>query len=163
MQKALFLDRDGVINKRAQPGQYILSPNDFVLLPGVLDAVKLAKSRGHIVIVVTNQQCVGKKLISEKELLSLFEHMKNLLGENGNSLVDAVYYCPHLATGNCACRKPKPKMFFDAAEKYGLDLGKSIFIGDFETDLQAGKAAGIPTFLVKEGDNLAELLGSLLI
>lgn len=157
-RKALFLDRDGVINKRAQPGKYILSPQEFELLPGVLEALKLAKKRGCLVIVVTNQSCVGKGLISEEGLRELHEHLKKLLSENGKCLVDAAYHCPHLATENCACRKPGPKMFFDAAKQFGIDLSQSIFIGDSETDLQAGKAAGCPTFLIKEGESLLQLV-----
>ncbi len=162
MNRALFLDRDGVINSKEPPVRYILSPSEFELLPRVLEALKIAKNKGYLTIVVTNQSCVGKKLITEERLAELNEFMKKLLTEDGVCYIDAVYYCPHLQEENCSCRKPKPGMLLQAAMDLGADLTKSVLVGDRETDLQAGQVAGCRVFLKKEGEELGELLHKIL-
>ncbi len=162
MNKAVFLDRDGVVNKRAQLGKYVLSQSDFHLLPGVLEALKYAKSKGYLTVLITNQSCVGRGLISEKDLAALHKHLQKLLTEKGVCFLDAVYFCPHLPTEGCACRKPKPGMLLKASKELGIDLAQSIFVGDFETDLLAGKAANCPTYIIKPEENLSTCLGKLI-
>ena len=138
----LFLDRDGVINKRKIDG-YIQSVDEFVFLPGVLETIKqLGKWFGKI-IMVTNQQGIGKGLFSEKDLERIHRHMLDEMNKHGGR-VDAIYYSPHLATDHSIYRKPEIGMGLQAkAEFPEIDFAKSIIIGDMESDMEFGKRLGM--------------------
>ena len=144
MVKAAFLDRDGVINRNAPEGQYVTRWDDFQMLPGVVEGIGQLHQAGYSVIVVTNQRCVAKGLITERDLQSLHRQMTWYLSQAG-AAIDAFYYCPHDVEPPCRCRKPAPGMLLDAAGQHGFDLAKSWMIGDSEVDIQAGKNAGCKT------------------
>lgn len=144
--KILFLDRDGVINKRIVNG-YVTRWEEFEFLPGVKESLGKISGIGYSLIVITNQQCVGKKMITFADLQMIQEKMSLELQRAGANILD-IFVCPHLKSDNCNCRKPKPGLLIQAKEKYGLDLSKTIFIGDSPTDIEAGKAAGTKTFLL---------------
>ncbi len=148
-QRAIFLDRDGTINKYVGFLKHI---DDFELAEGAAEAVKRINDSGYLAIVVTNQPVVARGEVTEEQLREIHNKMETLLGQDG-AYVDAVYYCPHHPHSgyagevralkiDCACRKPKPGMLFDAAEKYHIDLAHSWMVGDGDNDMLAGKAAG---------------------
>lgn len=144
MVTAAFLDRDGVINQKASEGQYVTRWEDFHLLPGVIEGIAELNRAGLCVIVVTNQRCVAKGLLTEADLKRLHRQMSDHLAQAG-ATIDAIYYCPHDIEPPCSCRKPAPGMLLNAARSHGLDLAASWMIGDSDTDIQAGKKAGCRT------------------
>ena len=144
MAKAVFIDRDGVINQKPREGEYVTSWDDFHFLPGIAEAVMLLKQAGYAVIVVTNQRCVARGLLAVSELEEIHKRMRESLSRSG-AMLDGVYYCPHDHESSCNCRKPAPGMLLAAAQTLGLDLPSSWMVGDSETDIQAGKNAGCKT------------------
>lgn len=158
LQKAIFLDRDGVINKEVDNLSGI---NKFELIDGVTEAIKLINKSDFICIVVTNQPVIAKGFISEEELTQIHKKMDTLLG-NERAYVDDLYYCPHHPKNgfdgevkelkiDCECRKPKSGMLVEASKKYNIDLSNSWMIGDRYTDIQAGKNVNCKTILLKTG------------
>src|ERR1043165_1767277 len=121
MNKAAFLDRDGVINRKAHKGEYITRWEDLRFLPGVAEAIALLKQSGYLVVVITNQRCVAKGQITIPELEALHQRMREHLAKSG-AVIDAVYYCPHEKEPVCRCRKPAPAMLLDAARDHKTDL-----------------------------------------
>lgn len=151
-KSAVFLDRDGVINRKMPEGQYVLKSADFVFLPGVFDAIKILKSVGFLIIITTNQRCIAKKLIIESDLQLVHERMMQKIRDHGGD-IDALYYCPHEITEGCTCRKPQPGMIFQAIQDYkrgGIELTMpdSYMIGDSDSDILAGRAAGLRTIKI---------------
>jgi len=144
MTKAVFLDRDGVINQKPEEGEYITSWEDFKILPGVAEGIALLNRAGYMVVVVTNQRCVAKGLLSVADLEKMHEQMSQALSR-ASAKLDGIYYCPHDYEPSCSCRKPAPGMLLDAARVHGVDLRSSWMIGDSEIDMQAGKRAGCKT------------------
>jgi D-glycero-D-manno-heptose 1,7-bisphosphate phosphatase len=154
-QKAIFLDRDGTINKYIG---FLRNINDFELLPGVNEAIKMINASGYLAIVVTNQPVIARGEVSFAELDEIHNKMETLLGKDG-AYLDAIYFCPHHPHKgyegeipelkfDCDCRKPKPGLLIKAAEDFNIDLSKSWMIGDGESDVLAGKAAGCKTILL---------------
>lgn len=144
MTRAVFLDRDGVINRNAPEGQYVTSWEDFHILPGVVEGIALLNRAGFSVIVVTNQRCVAKGLITAADLEKMHQRMSEFLARAG-ATIHAIYYCPHETESSCTCRKPAPGMLLDAARSRSIELRASWMIGDSETDVEAGKNAGCKT------------------
>lgn len=157
-QKAIFLDRDGTINKYVG---FLRNIDDFELLPGVVDAIKEINASGYLAILVTNQPVIARGEVSFEELEVIHNKMETLLGQEG-AYLDAIYYCPHHPHSgyagerpeykvDCTCRKPKPGMLFQAAKEFNIDLSQSWMIGDSENDVKAGQAAGCKTVLIGNG------------
>ena len=157
-QKAVFLDRDGTINKYVG---FLRSIDDFKLIDGVAEAIKEINASGYLAIVVTNQPVIARGEVSFGELEEIHNKMETLLGREG-AYVDAIYYCPHHPhkgyTGerpelkiDCECRKPKPGMLLKAAKDFNIDLSQSWMVGDGENDIKAGMNAGCQTALIGEG------------
>jgi D-glycero-D-manno-heptose 1,7-bisphosphate phosphatase len=145
MNKAAFLDRDGVINRKAETeDEYITRWEEMHILPGVVEAIALLNRSGFRVIVVTNQRCVAKGFLTSNELESVHRRMCQELAAMG-AVIDEVYYCPHEEQPPCGCRKPEPGMLLEAANEYEVDLTSSWMIGDSEKDVEAGKSAGCRT------------------
>ncbi len=157
-QKAIFLDRDGVLN---EDQEYISSPEDLTLYPFTTSAIKKINTSGFLAIAITNQPVIARNLCTEKELRIIHNKLDTMLGED-HALLDALYYCPHhpdkgypgenpIYKIDCECRKPKPGMLLDAARDFNIDLANSFFIGDHERDIEAGKRAGVTTVGVRTG------------
>jgi D-glycero-D-manno-heptose 1,7-bisphosphate phosphatase len=140
----VFLDRDGVINRKAPEGQYVTRWEDFHVLPGVVEAITLLNRAGFCVVVVTNQRCVAKGLITIADLEKMHQRMSGYLARAG-ATVDAIYCCPHEVEQSCNCRKPAPGLLLEAASSHGIELQASWMIGDSEIDVEAGKNAGCKT------------------
>lgn len=158
-QKAIFLDRDGTINKYVG---FLWDIDSFELLPGVIEAVKKINASGYLAIAVTNQPVIARGEVSIPELREIHNKMETLLGEGG-AYLDGVYYCPHHPhrgferevpelKNDCDCRKPKPGMLLKAAKDFNIDISQSWMIGDSENDVAAGKAAGCRAILIGDGD-----------
>jgi D-glycero-D-manno-heptose 1,7-bisphosphate phosphatase len=147
MKRAVFLDRDGVINRKAEEGEYITRWEEFHFLPEVAEGIALLNEAGWSVIVISNQRCVAKGLLSIAELESIHRRMRGELTAAGARL-DAVYYCPHEKEPACNCRKPAPGMLLKAAKEHQIDLKLSWMIGDSDTDIEAGRRAGCKTALL---------------
>jgi D-glycero-D-manno-heptose 1,7-bisphosphate phosphatase len=164
MTRAAFLDRDGVINRRAPEGGYITRWEDLELLPGVAEAIALLNRSRFQVIVVSNQRCVAKGLISAHDLESMHQRMQEALAAAG-ARIDAVYYCPHEKQPACDCRKPRPGMLLEAARAHGLELAESWMIGDSDIDIQAGRNAGCKTAKLAQKEDAAhtDLVASTLL
>ncbi len=151
MKKAAFLDRDGVLNRKAPEGQYVTRWEEMEFLPGVSEAVRSLNQAGYFVVVVSNQRCVAKGLITAAELESMHARMRDEFAAAG-ARIDAIYYCPHDFEPPCSCRKPKPGMLLEAARVHELDLAESWMIGDSAHDVEAGRSAGCRTVRLIEGD-----------
>ncbi len=147
---AVFIDRDGVINVR-RPGDYVLNWSQFVFVPGMRTTLKQIASLGFPMIVISNQAAVGKGLLDIAGLQEITTQMYQTLAADG-TLLSAAYYCPHRADENCACRKPQPGLLQTAAQDFNVDLSRSLFIGDSETDVQAARAAGCAPLLFSADD-----------
>ena len=160
MPKAAFLDRDGVINRKAPEGQYVTRWEDFEFLPRVAEAIALLGGAGFSVIVVSNQRGVAKGLLTIAELELIHERMLKQLAAASAHLT-AVYYCPHDSAPSCACRKPAPGMLFQAAREHRIELASSWMVGDSDIDMEAGKAAGCRTVRVLTNGTLPEIAGDL--
>lgn len=155
---ALFLDRDGVLN--VDHG-YVFRIEDFEPTPGIFAALRQAIAYGYVLIVVTNQSGIGRGYFSQADYDLLEDHIKRLFKLEGAELT-AIYHCPHHPDEHCECRKPRPGMILAAAEKYDIDLAKSVMIGDKLSDIAAGEAAGIGhTVLVVPGQSLVEIISDL--
>jgi D-glycero-D-manno-heptose 1,7-bisphosphate phosphatase len=144
MNKAAFLDRDGVINRKAKKGEYITLWEEVQILPGVAAAIALLNQADFRVIVVTNQRCVAKGLLTTASLERMHVKMSDTLAAAG-ARIDGFYYCPHEMNPPCSCRKPAPGMLLAAAQAHQVDLGASWMIGDSENDIVAGRRAGCKT------------------
>src|SRR5712692_12048263 len=136
MKKAAFLDRDGVINRKAPEGGYITRWEDLEILPGVPEGIILLTQAGYSVLAVSNQRCVAKGLLSLSELESIHERLCQELETKGASIT-RIYYCPHDNLTPCGCRKPAPGMLLAAARDHGIDLQNSWMIGDSKVDIEA--------------------------
>jgi D-glycero-D-manno-heptose 1,7-bisphosphate phosphatase len=156
MNRAAFLDRDGIINRKAREGEYVTRWEEMEILPGVAEAITLLNQAGFRVIVVTNQRCVAKRLITITDLEVLHQRLCGVLAIAG-ATIDAIYYCPHENEPPCRCRKPQPGMLLDAALDHDIDLHASWMIGDSKADVQAGGSAGCKTTFV--GSHESAMLG----
>jgi D-glycero-D-manno-heptose 1,7-bisphosphate phosphatase len=151
MRKAVFLDRDGVINQKPPEADYITRWEDFHILPGVAEGVGLLNRARFTVIIVTNQRCIAKGLMTVVELENMHQRMTELLAKSG-AIIDGAFYCPHEIEPVCECRKPAPGMLLSAARLHGIDLSASWMIGDSDIDIQAGRNAGCKTVRLIAGD-----------
>jgi len=154
--RAVFLDRDGVINRKPPEGEYVTRWEDLHVLRGAAEAIALLNAAGFLVIVVTNQRCIAKGLITSVELEKLHQQMSDLLRRDG-AIVDAIYLCPHEMEPVCRCRKPAPGMLLDAAHAHDIDLAASWMIGDSEIDIAAGKNAGCKTVWLVSGNETVDV------
>ena len=157
-QKAIFLDRDGTINKYVG---FLRNIDDFELIEGVSEAIKLINQSGYLAIVVTNQPVIARGEVTWEELHEIHKKMETLLGKDG-AYIDGVYICPHHPDKgfkgerpeykiDCDCRKPKPGLLFQAAKDFNIDLNQSIMIGDSENDVSAGLFAGCKRSMLLDG------------
>ncbi len=147
MNQAVFLDRDGTIIKEEH---YSSDPKTIKLLSTSASAIKLLKSNGFKIFVVTNQSGVGRGYFSLDDVNAVNEQILYLLKKEGASL-EKIYFCPHHPEDNCGCRKPKPGMIEQAKKEFDVDLSKSYMVGDRTEDIKLGKGIGLQTILVLTG------------
>jgi D-glycero-D-manno-heptose 1,7-bisphosphate phosphatase len=146
LNKAVFLDRDGVINKPMIIDGKSYAPRslkDFKIFPKVKNDVKKLKNKGFKVFVITNQPDIGNKLIKKKTLQEMHRVLKKKVP------IDKIYYCPHTRSDKCKCRKPKPGMIIEASKESKIYLKESYLVGDRKTDIDAGLKVGCKTIFVE--------------
>ena len=167
-QKAVFLDRDGTLNKYVG---FLRSADEFELLPGAAEAVKMINKSGYLAIVVTNQPVIARGECSWEELQKIHDKMETELGKEG-AFLDGIYVCPHHKDKgfegerpeykfDCDCRKPKAGLFLQAAKDFNIDLSQSFMIGDSDRDVEAGENAGCRKSVkveTNEGEGLVEAM-----
>jgi D-glycero-D-manno-heptose 1,7-bisphosphate phosphatase len=150
LRKAIFLDRDGVINRKLPENAYVRGPAEFEFLPGSIEALSVLRALGFLLIVTTNQRGIGRGLMTETDLHAVHEHMISELLKNHIHL-DGVYHCPHDVYEQCGCRKPEPGMILKASAELCVDVARSYMVGDSPSDVAAGRRAGTRT--VRIGDS----------
>lgn len=143
MPKALFLDRDGVVNVEKN---YLYKVDDFELMDGILDVCRHYEAKGYLIIIVTNQSGISRGYYTQEDFNRLSQWMIEYFKSLGVTITH-IYHCPHHESidGNCDCRKPEPGMFLDAQRDFDLDMANSVMIGDNERDIQASIRAGVTT------------------
>ncbi len=157
----IILDRDGVINFESTT--YVKSPEEWIPIPGSLDAIADLNKAGHQVVVMTNQAGVGRGYYTEETLAQMHQKMLSLLADVGGK-IEKIYYCPHHPDDHCACRKPKPGMLHQIARDFAItDWSQHLMVGDSQRDIDAATAVGCPSLLVTRdaGINADEILSHL--
>jgi D-glycero-D-manno-heptose 1,7-bisphosphate phosphatase len=153
-KKVVVLDRDGVIN--VDSDAFIRSPDEWIALPGSLEAIARLNQAGYRVAIATNQSGIGRGLFDMNALNAMHLKMHRMVAAVGGR-IDAVFFCPHTAEDHCECRKPKPGMLKMIAERFEADPDETPMVGDSLRDLQAGAALGFATHLVLTGKGLKTL------
>lgn len=167
-QKAIFLDRDGTINKSVG---FLTNIDELELLDGAAEAIKLINNSDYLAILVTNQPVIARGEVTLDELQEIHNKLETLLGEKG-AFLDGIYFCPHHPDKGfegerieykieCSCRKPKPGMLLNAAKDFNIDLAKSWMIGDYKNDVLAGINAGTKTVLVNNKNDYENIVPTL--
>lgn len=151
MNKAVFLDRDGVINEDTG---YVHKIEDLKIIPKVIDGLKLLKD--FKLIIITNQSGIGRGYYTEKDFHNFNDKAIEELRKDG-IIIEETYYCPHHPDRNCDCRKPNIKYIKEAQKKYNIDLERSFVIGDHSHDIELGKNAGCKTIFMMTGHGKEEM------
>lgn len=159
MNKAVFLDRDGVINRKGS-GYYVFRVEEFLFNKGVKEALRYFISKGYLLIVVTNQGGIARGIFTISHLEKLHNYMTQQLKDFNIEITD-IYYCPHHPdVSPCLCRKPGTLLFEQAIEKYDIDPKASYMIGDSEIDIQAAGKLGIKGILIPTNGNMMDIVDS---
>jgi len=153
--KAIFLDRDGVINKNRD--DYVKSTKELEIFSNIGKEILKLKMKGFLIIVITNQSVINRKIITIRELEEIHSTIQKFLMKSKTS-IDKFYFCPHRPDENCDCRKPKPELILQAINEFSIDVSKSWMVGDSKTDIQAGEKAGCKTILLKKNDSFTNIL-----
>ncbi|MCK4923257.1 MAG: HAD family hydrolase [Bacteroidales bacterium] len=155
-KKAIFLDRDGVLNNE-KDNYYVFRVEDFFLNDGIGETLKVLSNQGFIFIVITNQGGIAKRLYSSNDVEAVHNKLYSLL-KSYNVRIEEIYYCPHHSdVGNCLCRKPKNLNIEKAIARFNIDRDKSWFVGDRESDIEAGKLSGLKTIKVTANEDMSYL------
>ncbi len=153
---AVFIDRDGVINRNRV--DHVKSWEEFVFLPHAVESLVELTRHGLRTVIVTNQAAVNRGITSPQAIDEIHARMVAIL-EAAGARIDGVFYCPHRPEESCSCRKPRPGLLLQAAERLDIDLSRSYLIGDAMSDMVAGRAAGCQTILVMTGRGVWQFLG----
>ena len=159
MNKAIFLDRDGVINKERK--DYVKTVSELEIFENISWCVKELKQRNFLVIVITNQSAINRGLTTVEQIKNIHSHIQEFL-KKSNVQIDGFYFCPHRPDENCSCRKPKPGLILNASNDFDIDLQSSWMIGDNESDVLAGQQAGCNTIQIKNNNELVDVIKQIL-
>ena len=150
----VILDRDGVLNQEPDEEKgYVLSPDNWIWLPGALEGLAMIAGAGVPISIATNQSCIGRGLIDTDQLAQIHTKVKREAAARGVFFA-GIHFCPHAPEDDCRCRKPRPGLLEAAMDQSGIPPGKTVFIGDAARDLQAAQAAGVHSWLVRTGRGL---------
>lgn len=152
--RAVFLDRDGVINDYVR---HVNVPEDLFIFPDVGKELRRLQEAGFRLFIVTNQGGIGLGFMTEKALHAIHQKLKRELAKEGVT-IDGIAYCPHHPRAGCTCRKPQPTLITSLAQKYAVSLAHSYMVGDRETDVEAGRRAGTKTILIGRGPSQADFI-----
>ncbi|MCF8463267.1 MAG: HAD family hydrolase [Flavobacteriales bacterium] len=159
MKKALFLDRDGVLNR--ERGDYTYTVEGFEVLPDVAEALKLALGKGYLLVVISNQGGIAKGIFSQERVEQLHTLMADQLATSGVHF-DEIYYCGHhVQAGKCLCRKPGSLMLEKALARFSIDASQSVMIGDNQRDVDAAAKVGVKGFLIEPNSGILNLVEKL--
>ena len=153
--KAIFLDRDGVLNKNRD--DYVKSTKELEIFSNIGKEILKLKMKGFLIIVITNQSVINREIITIKELEEIHSTIQKVLMKSKTN-IDKFYFCPHRPDENCDCRKPKPGLILQAMNEFSIDASKSWMVGDSKTDIQAGEKAGCKTIFLKKNDSFTNIL-----
>ncbi len=156
-RRAIFLDRDGVINVNRP--DHVKRWDEFVFLPRALDALRRLALMDFLVIVATNQAAINRRMTEASAVREIHARMTSAV-ERAGGCIHGIYYCPHRPEENCDCRKPKPGMYQNAARDFGIDLERSYVVGDARADIDAARAMGAKPILVLSGRGCDERVQS---
>ena len=154
MNKVIVLDRDGVINVDLMT--YVTKPEDFEFIEGSIEAISLLQNSGFTIAIATNQACIEKKIIDDRQLKAVHDFMNLKLAVHGPT-IDCIAYCPHDPDSKCACRKPEVGLLVEIEKELGVSLEGSFFVGDKETDIMAANNYNCVPLLVKTGYGMQTL------
>ena len=157
--KAVFFDRDGVINKERK--NYVKTIEELEIFPNIVESIKKLRNFGFVIIVVTNQSAINRGLVTHNKVEEIHSTIQEYLKQHGTK-VDRFYYCPHKPDENCECRKPKPGLLFKAADELQLNLQSSWLIGDNDTDIQAATTAGCRAIRINTNNDLPHTVQQIL-
>ena len=161
MSKAVFIDRDGVINNDSGH-YYIFKPNDFILNECIIENICSLKAAGYLIIIISNQGGIGKGLYSKQDTEVLHEILSKEIKKRGYSL-DEIYFCPHHPdTGNCLCRKPLTLLLEKAIARFKINITHSFLIGDSPRDIEAAKGVGVKGILVQKNTNIENVCNGII-
>lgn len=155
MNKAVFLDRDGVLNKERK--DYVKTVQEIELFPNIEISISKLQKKSFLVIVITNQSAINRGLTTHENICAIHNFIQNYL-EKFDTKINAFYYCPHRPDQNCNCRKPKPGLIKQAAADFNIDLSKSWMIGDNQTDFDAGIEAGCKSIILSTYSELENIV-----
>ena len=148
MAQMVILDRDGVINQDSD--DYIKSADEWVALPGSIEAINRLKKAGYLVTIASNQSGISRGFFSEEDLKKIHDKLEEQLAMRGTA-IDGIFYCPHGPRDNCLCRKPKPGMLVQIAKKFDIKLTETFFVGDNISDIKAAEMVNAKPVLVRTG------------
>ena len=157
--RAIFLDRDGVLNK--DRSDYVKNIDELEIFPFIGKCIKQINEKGFLVIVITNQSAIGRKLITNTDVDNIHEFIQKYL-EKYDAKIDAFYYCPHHPIDNCSCRKPEPGLLIKASRDFCIDLQNSWMIGDHDRDIESGLNAGCKSIKVTSENTLEDIINNIL-
>jgi len=153
---AFFLDRDGVINTERK--DYVKDINEFNIIEGALEAIKLIKENGYYVVIITNQSAINRGIMNIEKLHDIHKLLKDKLYFEFKTKIDGIYFCPHTPEEKCKCRKPKPGLFLEAAKELDIALEESVMIGDSQKDIEAAQAVKCKSILLKNNEKLIDIV-----
>ncbi|MGI0086684.1 MAG: D-glycero-alpha-D-manno-heptose-1,7-bisphosphate 7-phosphatase [Nitrosotalea sp.] len=159
LHKAIFLDRDGVINKERT--DYVKTSSELEILSGVAESIKQLKDAGFLIIVITNQSAINRGLTNHDSVKNIHIIIQEYCKRNGTS-IDAFFYCPHRPDENCNCRKPKSGLLLRAINEFKIDQKSSWMIGDNDSDLEAAKLVGCNSIKIQPNGGLSEAVRTIL-
>lgn len=159
LRKAIFFDRDGVLNKEKK--DYVKTISELEIFPSIVEPIKKFNKKGFLIVVITNQSAINRGLTTEQNVSDIHAQIQEFLKKNG-AHIDSFYYCPHKPDESCMCRKPKPGLILKAANDLKINLKTSWLIGDNETDIQAATAAGCKSFKINSSSELEDITQKIL-
>lgn len=158
MNKAIFIDRDGVINYD-HDNSYVYRPDDVIINPGIPELLSYVKKKGYLIIIISNQGGIGKGIYSVEDAEKTNSRIIHMLSKY-KIIPEEIYYCPHHPeSGKCICRKPDSLLFEKALSRFKIDASRSYFIGDRETDMEAGAKVGLKCIKVTANQDMEPLIG----
>jgi D,D-heptose 1,7-bisphosphate phosphatase len=157
--KAIFLDRDGVINRHSD--SYIKNINEFEILANVGEAIRKINDTGYKAIIITNQSVINRSLATHEDIHMMHDKLRSYLKKH-NAFIDGIYYCPHVPEENCPCRKPKTGLLLQAQKEFNLSFSDSWLVGDNQVDLEAGRKMGCNVYLMQTNGSLASVIDKIL-
>lgn len=159
LRKAVFLDRDGVINK--ERSDYVKTVDELVILNDIANSIKKLKDNGFLIVVITNQSSINRGLTTHQHVENIHSAIQGYLKKNGMQ-IDAFYYCPHRPDEHCNCRKPKPGLLNKAINDLKIDIKSSWMVGDRDSDIEAARAVGCNSIKITSNSGLNEAVESIL-